>query len=86
MVISHLVANGVDKCAETFDLDLGVVDTQLVEAEASDRSSATRPDGVPREESAFAAAGADRCLLPLAHLDTSQTLAALDDWARLIPA
>jgi hypothetical protein len=34
----------------------------------------------------FAAAGADRCLLPLAHLDASQTLAALDDWAKLIPA
>jgi hypothetical protein len=34
----------------------------------------------------FAAAGADRCLLALAHLDASQTLAALDDWARLVPA
>jgi probable F420-dependent oxidoreductase len=34
----------------------------------------------------FAAAGADRCLLPLAHLDASQTLTALDDWATLIRA
>jgi probable F420-dependent oxidoreductase len=34
----------------------------------------------------FAAAGADRCLLALAHLDASQTLAALDEWARLLPA
>jgi probable F420-dependent oxidoreductase len=34
----------------------------------------------------FAAAGADRCLLALAHLDASQTLATLDDWVRLIPA
>ena len=33
----------------------------------------------------FAAAGADRCLLALAHLDASQTMAALDDWATLIP-
>jgi hypothetical protein len=34
----------------------------------------------------FAAAGADCCLLALAHLDASQTLATLDDWARLSPA
>jgi probable F420-dependent oxidoreductase len=34
----------------------------------------------------FADAGADRCLLALAHLDASQTLATLDDWARLSPA
>jgi probable F420-dependent oxidoreductase len=34
----------------------------------------------------FADAGADRCLLALAYLDPSQTLAALDDWAGLIPA
>jgi probable F420-dependent oxidoreductase len=32
----------------------------------------------------FAAAGADRCLLPLQHLDAAETLTALDDWARLI--
>lgn len=45
--------------------------------------------GVPPDEellAEFAAAGADRCLLTLAHLDASQTLAALDDWARLIPS
>jgi probable F420-dependent oxidoreductase len=45
--------------------------------------------GVPPDKSLlaeFAAAGADRCLLALAHLDGSQTLAALDDWAGLIPA
>ncbi len=44
--------------------------------------------GVPPDTallSEFAAAGADRCLLALAHLNASQTLAALDDWARLIP-
>lgn len=34
----------------------------------------------------FAAAGADRCLLALAHLDESQTLATLDEWAKLISA
>jgi probable F420-dependent oxidoreductase len=32
------------------------------------------------------AADAGRCLLLLEYLDASQTLAALDDWARLIPA
>jgi len=45
--------------------------------------------GVPPDEALlaeFAAAGADRCLLALAHLDASETLATLDDWARLIPA
>lgn len=45
--------------------------------------------GVPPDKALlaeFADAGADRCLLALAHHDTSQTLAALDDWARLIPA
>jgi probable F420-dependent oxidoreductase len=45
--------------------------------------------GVPPEAgllAEFAAAGADRCLLALAHLDASQTLAALDDWANLLPA
>jgi probable F420-dependent oxidoreductase len=45
--------------------------------------------GVPPDKALlaeFAAAGADRCLLALAHLDASATLAALDDWARLIPA
>ncbi len=43
--------------------------------------------GVPPDQallSEFADAGADRCLLALAHLNASQTLAALDDWARLI--
>jgi probable F420-dependent oxidoreductase len=43
--------------------------------------------GVPPDKALlaeFAAAGADRCLLALAHLNASQTLAALDDWARLI--
>jgi hypothetical protein len=33
----------------------------------------------------FAAAGADRCLLALAHPDASETLAAVDQWAGLIP-
>jgi probable F420-dependent oxidoreductase len=45
--------------------------------------------GVPPDKALladFAAAGADRCLLALAHLDASETLAVLDDWARLIPA
>jgi probable F420-dependent oxidoreductase len=45
--------------------------------------------GVPPDKALlaeFAAAGADRCLLSLDHLDASQTLAVLDDWARLIPA
>lgn len=45
--------------------------------------------GVPPDKgllAEFAAAGADRCLLALAHLDASQTLATLDDWTRLIPA
>ena len=45
--------------------------------------------GVPPDKgllAEFAAAGADRCLLALAHLDASQTLASLDDWAGLIPA
>jgi len=42
------------------------------------------PDKTLLAESA--AAGADRCLLTLAHLDASQTLAGLDDWARLNPA
>jgi probable F420-dependent oxidoreductase len=44
--------------------------------------------GVPPDRgllAEFAAAGADRCLLLLAQLDASQTLAALDDWAKLIP-
>jgi hypothetical protein len=44
--------------------------------------------GVPPEKgllAEFAAAGADRCLLALEHMDTSQTLAALDEWARLLP-
>lgn len=43
--------------------------------------------GVPPDKvllTEFAAAGADGCLLPLAHLDASQTLAVLDDWAGLI--
>ena len=34
----------------------------------------------------FAAAGAGRCLLALARLGASQALAALDEWAWLIPA
>jgi probable F420-dependent oxidoreductase len=45
--------------------------------------------GVPPDKALlaeFAAAGADRCLLALAHLDASQTLGALDEWAKLIPA
>jgi probable F420-dependent oxidoreductase len=45
--------------------------------------------GVPPDKgllAEFEAAGADRCLLALARLDASQMLAALDDWARLIPA
>jgi probable F420-dependent oxidoreductase len=42
------------------------------------------PDKALLEE--FAAAGADRCLLPLVHPTASQTLAALDEWARLIQA
>ena len=44
--------------------------------------------GVPPDKALlaeFAAAGADRCLLALAHLDASETLAALDQWAGLIP-
>jgi probable F420-dependent oxidoreductase len=44
--------------------------------------------GVPPDKALlaeFAAAGADRCLLALAQLDASQTLAALDEWAELIP-
>ncbi len=44
--------------------------------------------GVPPDKAVlaeFAAAGADRCLLPLEYLDAAETLAALDDWARLIP-
>jgi probable F420-dependent oxidoreductase len=32
----------------------------------------------------FAAAGADRCLLALTHLDESETLSTLDDWAGLL--
>jgi hypothetical protein len=44
---------------------------------------AVQPDGALL--AAFAAAGADRYLLPLAYLGRSKTLAALDDWARLIP-
>lgn len=45
--------------------------------------------GVPPDQALlaeFAAAGADRCLLALADLDASETLAVLDDWAGLIPA
>jgi probable F420-dependent oxidoreductase len=45
--------------------------------------------GVPPDKNLlaeFAAAGADRCLFPLLHLGPSQTLAALDEWARLIPS
>jgi probable F420-dependent oxidoreductase len=42
------------------------------------------PDKALLEE--FAAAGADRCLLPLVHATASQTLAALDEWTRLIQA
>jgi probable F420-dependent oxidoreductase len=44
--------------------------------------------GVPPDKALlaeFAAAGADRCLLGLAHLDAANTLAVLDDWAGLIP-
>jgi probable F420-dependent oxidoreductase len=43
--------------------------------------------GVPPREgllAELAAAGADRCLLPMAHLDPSATLTALDEWAGLI--
>jgi probable F420-dependent oxidoreductase len=42
------------------------------------------PDKALLEE--FAAAGADRCLLPLVRPTASQALAALDDWALLIQA
>jgi hypothetical protein len=45
--------------------------------------------GVPPDKALlaeFAAAGADRCLLALAHLDASQTLTVLDDWAGLVAA
>jgi probable F420-dependent oxidoreductase len=45
--------------------------------------------GVPPDKNLlaeFAAAGADRCLFPLLHLGPSQTLATLDEWARLIPS
>jgi hypothetical protein len=45
--------------------------------------------GVPPDKALlaeFAAAGADRCLLALADLDASRTLAELDDWAGLLPA
>jgi probable F420-dependent oxidoreductase len=45
--------------------------------------------GVPPDQALlaeFAAAGADRCLLALGHLDGSETLTALDDWARFVSA
>jgi probable F420-dependent oxidoreductase len=45
--------------------------------------------GVPPDKALlaeFAAAGADRCLLPLAHRTASQTLATLDEWVRLTPS
>jgi probable F420-dependent oxidoreductase len=42
------------------------------------------PDKALLEE--FAAAGADRCLLPLVYLDASQTLSTLDEWAPLAQA
>jgi probable F420-dependent oxidoreductase len=44
--------------------------------------------GVPPDKALlaqFAAAGADRCLLALADLDASRTLATLDEWAGLVP-
>ena len=43
--------------------------------------------GVPPDKAlleGFAEAGADRCLLALAHLSAAQTLSTLDDWAKLI--
>jgi alkanesulfonate monooxygenase SsuD/methylene tetrahydromethanopterin reductase-like flavin-dependent oxidoreductase (luciferase family) len=42
------------------------------------------PDKAMLEE--FAAAGADRCLLPLVYLTSSKTLSTLDEWATLAQA
>jgi hypothetical protein len=45
MAISHLAGDGVDQRAETFDLDLVAVDTQLAGAEATQVTGAGRDEG-----------------------------------------